>query len=40
MTLINGNYREYRLDNGLVVALQNTPIQTIAANMLFTLEIL
>lgn len=33
MTLINGNYREYKLDNGLVVALQSTPTQTISAKL-------
>ncbi len=33
MGIINGNYREYRLKNGLVVALQNTPTQTIAAKL-------
>jgi len=31
MTIINGNYKENKLDNGLVVALQNTPTQTIAS---------
>ncbi|MEK6885281.1 MAG: pitrilysin family protein, partial [Nanoarchaeota archaeon] len=29
MGIINGNYREFKLDNGLVVALQETPTQTI-----------
>jgi len=33
MTIINGKYREYKLDNGLVVALQNTPTQTIAGRL-------
>ncbi len=33
MTIINGRYREYKLDNGLVIALQNTPTQTIAAKL-------
>lgn len=33
MTVINGGYRQYELDNRLVVALQNTPTQTIAANL-------
>ncbi|MEK7526446.1 MAG: pitrilysin family protein [Patescibacteria group bacterium] len=33
MTIINGGYKEYKLDNGLVVALQNTPTQTIAAKL-------
>lgn len=30
---MNGNYKEYKLDNGLVVALQETPTQTIAAKL-------
>ena len=30
MTILNGRFREYKLDNGLVVALQDTPTQTIA----------
>jgi len=30
---MNGNYREYKLENGLVVALQETPTQTIAAKL-------
>ncbi len=29
MKTINGNYKKYKLNNGLVVALQNTPTQTI-----------
>lgn len=33
MTIINGGYKEYKLNNGLVVALQNTPTQTIAAKL-------
>lgn len=33
MTTINGNYREFKLDNGLFVALQETPTQTIAARL-------
>ena len=33
MGIIKGNYREYRLKNGLVVALQNTPTRTIAAKL-------
>ncbi len=33
MAIINGKYREYKLDNGLVVALQNTPTQTIATKL-------
>ncbi len=33
MTIINKEYREYKLDNGLFVALQNTPTQTIAAKL-------
>ncbi len=33
MAIINGRYNEYKLDNGLVVALQNTPTQTIAAKL-------
>jgi len=33
MGIINSNYREYKLNNGLVVALQNTPTQTIAAKL-------
>src|SRR3989344_1809925 len=33
MTVENGNFREYKLDNGLVVALQNTPAQTISAKL-------
>ncbi len=31
--MINGKYREYKLDNGLVVALQNTPTQTVASKL-------
>jgi len=27
------NYREYKLDNGLVIALQNTPTQTVASKL-------
>lgn len=34
MTIINGQYREYALDNGLVVALQNTPTQTIVGELI------
>ncbi len=30
MVIINGNYREFRLDNGLFVALQETPTQTVS----------
>ena len=33
MTIINGNYKEYKLANGLIVALQNTPTQTISAKL-------
>lgn len=33
MTIINGGYREYKLDNGLVVALQSTPTQTVVAKL-------
>ena len=33
MAVINGQFREYKLDNGLVVALQETPTQTIAAKL-------
>lgn len=33
MAIINGKYKEYKLDNGLVVALQNTPTQTIAGKL-------
>lgn len=33
MVIINGKYREYKLDNGLVVALQNTPTQTVAGKL-------
>jgi len=33
MTTINGNYREFRLDNGLFVALQETPTQTVSGRL-------
>lgn len=33
MAVLNTGYRQYELDNGLVVALQNTPTQTIAAEL-------
>lgn len=33
MNMLRGNYKEYKLDNGLVVVLQNTPTQTIAAKL-------
>lgn len=33
METINGNYREYTLDNGLVVALQETPTKTFAGRL-------
>lgn len=33
MGIINSEYKEYKLDNGLVVALQNTPTQTIATKL-------
>ncbi len=33
MTTIKGNYREFKLDNGLFVALQETPTQTISARL-------
>lgn len=33
MGIINGNYRKYELDNGLVIALQNTPTQTVAGKL-------
>ena len=29
MTILNGNFRHYELDNGLVVGMQNTPSQTV-----------
>ncbi len=33
MATINGNYREFKLDNGLHVMLQNTPTQTISGRL-------
>ena len=33
MTTINGNYREFKLDNGLLVALQDTPTQTVSGRL-------
>lgn len=33
MAVINGNYREYKLENGLSVALQETPTQTIRGSL-------
>jgi zinc protease len=33
MATINGNYREFKLDNGLFVALQETPTQTISGRL-------
>jgi len=33
MGTINGNYRQYKLDNGLTVALQNTPTETFTARL-------
>ncbi len=33
MATINGNYREFRLDNGLFVALQETPTQTVSGGL-------
>jgi len=33
MAIINGNYREFKLDNGLHVALQETPTQTICGRL-------
>ncbi len=33
MANLNGNYREFTLDNGLFVALQNTPTETIAGRL-------
>ena len=33
MGIINGRFREYKLKNGLVVALQNTPTQTVASKL-------
>ena len=33
MSTLNGNYRELTLDNGLVVALQSTPTQTISGRL-------
>ena len=33
MAATNNGYRQYELDNGLVVALQNTPTQTIAGKL-------
>lgn len=31
MAVLNGNYREFTLDNGLAVALQNTPTGTVSS---------
>src|SRR3989344_4341028 len=33
MAIINGGYKEYKLINGLVVALQNTPTQTVVTKL-------
>jgi len=33
MATINGNYREFKLDNGLFVALQETPTQTVSGRL-------
>ncbi len=33
MKIVNGKYKEYRLNNGLVVALQNTPTRTISGRL-------
>ena len=33
MVALNGKFREYRLDNGLYVALQETPTKTIAGRL-------
>ena len=33
MTTINSDYREYKLDNGLVVAFQSTSAQTVVAKL-------
>ena len=33
MKILNGTYREFRLDNGLFVALQNTPTQTVSGRL-------
>lgn len=33
MAVLNGSYREFTLDNGLVVALQNTPTDTVSARL-------
>ena len=33
MVVINGGYKQYELENGLVVALQNTPTQTVATKL-------
>ncbi len=33
MALRNGNYREFHLDNGLLVALQETPTRTVSGNL-------
>src|SRR3989344_2469051 len=33
MTTIDGNYREFKLDNGLFVALQETPTQTVSGRL-------
>ena len=33
MSTINGNYREFRLNNGLFVALQETPTQTVSGRL-------
>lgn len=35
MTILNKNYREYKLSNGLVVALQRTPTETIVGQLRF-----
>ena len=33
MTILNNNYREFKLDNGLVVALQETPTSTVSGRL-------
>ena len=33
MAVLNGKFREYKLDNGLYVALQETPTETVAGRL-------
>ena len=33
MEVLNNNYQRYKLENGLIVSLQNTPTQTVAAEL-------